>query len=54
MYYQDQEEWKERMFLARKMVIDKFSTTRMLEEYVDKLYRLRMKVRCDIKLCGPD
>lgn len=38
MYYQNQPEWQEHMQNARNMVINQFSTTRMLKEYFEKLY----------------
>ena len=38
MYYQNQPQWQEHMENARNMVINQFSTTRMLKEYFEKLY----------------
>jgi starch phosphorylase len=39
MYYEHQEEWQVRMQNARQMILDKFSTERMLREYMEKLYQ---------------
>lgn len=38
MYYQRPLEWREHMQNARDMVLNQFSTTRMMKEYVEKLY----------------
>lgn len=38
MYYQNQPEWQAHMQNARNMIINQFSTTRMLKEYFEKLY----------------
>lgn len=38
MYYNSQNEWKTRMKDSRDLILEKFSTTRMLIEYADKLY----------------
>ncbi len=37
-YYDNPNRWKERMNSARKLIMDKFSTKRMLDEYIQKLY----------------
>lgn len=38
MYYQQPAEWQEYMCRARNLILKDFSTTRMLQEYRDKLY----------------
>ena len=38
MYYQRPSEWQEHMQNARAMVLNQFNTTRMLQEYIEKLY----------------
>jgi len=37
-YYQQPAQWQEMMTNARAMIINQFSTTRMMKEYVEKLY----------------
>lgn len=39
MYYQRPTEWQEQMQNARAMVLNQFSTARMLREYIEKLYK---------------
>ncbi len=43
MYYENPKLWQEHMENARDMVINQFSTTRMLREYLDKLYPVGVK-----------
>lgn len=38
-FYNDKSSWNEKMLKSRKLILDKFSTNRMLREYVSKLYR---------------
>jgi starch phosphorylase len=37
-YYNDRNKWTERMNNARNLILKNFSTERMLDEYVEKLY----------------
>lgn len=38
-FYENKEGWKKRMKNARNLILKRYSTERMLEEYIDKLYR---------------
>ena len=38
LYYQRPAEWQEYMRRARSLIIEQFSTSRMLHEYIQKLY----------------
>lgn len=44
MFYQKPEQWQQHMQNARDMIVNQFSTTRMLEGYLDKLYLLDQEV----------
>ena len=43
MYYGQPDQWRKHMKNAREMIINQFSTTRMLGEYLDKLYPTSVK-----------
>mgnify|MGYP001570247206 CR=1 FL=1 len=43
MYYHRPDQWQSHMKNARDMAINQFSTTRMLSEYLDKLYPVSVK-----------
>ena len=43
-YYDDKNRWDEKMRNARDLIIKKFSTKRMLDEYVEKLYEPILKL----------
>jgi starch phosphorylase len=38
MYYERKAEWEEQMQNARNLILNEFSTARMLREYIEKLY----------------
>ncbi len=38
MYYDSKDQWRTRMKNSRDLILEKFSTTRMLVEYIDKFY----------------
>ncbi|MDO8430751.1 MAG: glycogen/starch/alpha-glucan phosphorylase, partial [Candidatus Taylorbacteria bacterium] len=37
-YYNNKDEWKEKMKRARNLILEKFTTSRMLDEYIQKMY----------------